>query len=270
MGSGQDSLKLFIVLLLTVIGWLLFSSVQADVYVHPLTGRRDSVPFSIEEQIQMGQEIAPEIEAKLGGLWLNAPAWDRIHRIGIRIVQALHRLEWEKQRPGVVLNWGRFQYEFKVVRSLEVNAAALPGGIIYIYKGLLNIPLSDDQLAAVLSHEISHVVLRHAAKAFVPIQSSYHILKIIEKILGQQQKPILDIAWGVRKILELRYSREQETEADHFGYILSCYAGYDPRGAIEFLELLGSSTDPEYLQDHPMPQSRINYLRHLTCALPAW
>jgi predicted Zn-dependent protease len=86
-------------------------------------------------------------------------------------------------------------------------------------------------------------------------------------------KDIARLIGGAAYLLELSYSREQELEADHAGYLLSCFAGYTPKAMIEVFEFFKAhERDPELevLRTHPLPQTRIDYLKELSCALPNW
>lgn len=163
-----------------------------------------------------------------------------------------------------------------MLNTAKVNAFALPNGSVYITLGLLRYLESDDQVATVLGHEMGHIVLRHAAKALAARLKGNVVVFGIQVLFG---KELTQLVGGAAYLLELSYSREQEKEADHVGYLLACFAGYDPKALIEVFELLkrsegqtgaGTGTELEILRTHPLPQTRIDYLKGLSCELPVW
>lgn len=258
---------------LTIIGvvlavaavWLLLSFVPGDTFIHPLTGQQASVALPVKWQIDLGRELAPEVEQELGGPLLNYELQQRVGRIGTQLVAALQR--WERAR-GASPQWTSFPFRFKVVASERVNAFALPGGPIYITQGLLTRLRTDDQLAGVLGHEMGHVVLRHSAQALAADLKASALLWGTRRLFGQE---LAEWVGGAAALLSLKYSRDQELEADRLGFQLSCGAGYDPQGLIQVLMLLQSLEENrslEILSTHPDPESRIRTLQPMRCAFP--
>lgn len=259
-------LTVIVVVLAVAAAWLLLSFTPGDTFLHPLTGRKASVALPVTWQIELGRELAPEVEQNLGGSLSNYELQQRVSRIGSQLVAALGR--WERAR-GAYPQWSAFPFRFKVVASQRVNAFALPGGPIYITQGLLSRLKSDDQLAGVLGHELGHVVLRHSAQAIATNLRASALLWAIRRLLGQE---LAEWVGGAAALLHLKYSRDQELEADRFGHQLSCGAGYDPQGLIQVLALLQSlekGTTLEILSTHPEPGSRIHALQGTPCRRPA-
>jgi len=259
---------------LTVIGvallvagaWLLLTFVPGDTFVHPLTGQRTSVALPKTWQIELGRELAAEVEQELGGPLPNYEFQRRVSSIGTQLVAALQR--WERAR-GASPQWSSFPFRFSVVASERVNAFALPGGPVYITQGLLTRLRTDEQLAGVLGHELGHVVLRHSAQALAADLKASALLWGTRRLFGQE---LAEWVGGAAALLNLKYSRDQELEADRFGFQLSCTAGYDPQGLIQVLTLLQSMENDrslEILSTHPYPESRIWALQPMRCELPA-
>jgi predicted Zn-dependent protease len=268
----SDRLLTLILVALLVAGvWIGLSVYQGDTYVHLLTGKEETVALTLGMQISLGEDLAFDFEQQLGGLVGDPQTQQRINRVGTRLVQALTQTENEKRaRTGRKLNWAVFNFQFKVLNSNKINAFAIPNGSLYITKGLLQNLRSDDQVAAVFAHEIGHVVLRHAAKDLATRLRGNVVLLALQMILD---KEIAQLVGGAAYLLELSYSREQELEADHAGYLLSCFAGYDPKAMIEVFEFFKAQEgNPvmEILLTHPLPQTRIDHLEELRCTLPSW
>lgn len=268
----SDRLLALILVALLVAGvWIGLSVYRGDTYVHLLTGREKSVALTLGMQVSLGDDLASDFEQQLGGLFDDPPVQGQVNRIGLKLIQALTRIESMKQaRSAARLNWAVFNLQFKVLNSDKLNAFALPNGSLYITRGLLQNLRSDDQVATVFAHEIGHVVLRHAAKDLAARLKGNVALLALQMLLG---KDIARLIGGAAYLLELSYSREQEREADHVGYLLSCFAGYDPQAMIEVFEFFKAHEgDPglELLRTHPLPQTRIDYLKGLSCALPGW
>lgn len=249
---------------LAVVGiWLLLSFVAGDTFLHPFTGQRASVALPRAWQIELGRDLAPEIEQELGGLLLDPALQRKVSLIGSRLVGAL--LRWEQTQQGDP-QWTPFPFHFKIVASQRVNAFALPGGPIYITQGLISQLKTDDQVAGVLGHELGHVVLRHSAQALSAGLKAHALVWGIRQLLGQT---IADLVGGAAALLNLKYSRDQELEADQFGFQLACAAGYDPEGLVKVLRLLQSMEEDkltlEILSTHPSPGSRILALQAMRC-----
>lgn len=268
----SDRLLVLLLVVFLVAGvWIGLSVYQGDTYVHLLTGEEESVALTLSMQISLGEDLASDFEQQLGGLVSDPQTQGQVNRVGARLVQALTQMENKKRaQTGRELNWAVFNLQFKVLNSDKINAFALPNGSLYITRGLLENLRSDDQVAAVFAHEIGHVVLRHAAKDLAARLKGNVALLALQMILG---KDIARLVGGAAYLLELSYSREQELEADHTGYLLSCFAGYNSQAMIEVFEFLKAqegNPELEILRTHPLPQTRIDHLKKLSCAPPGW
>jgi len=193
----------------------------------------------------------------------NKMAIDRVHRVGRRIAASVGR-----ELPHA-------DWEFVVFESEELNAFALPGGKVGVYTGLLNLVESDDELAAVMGHEIAHVSSRHSGER-VTQQMMVGAAALGAEIYMESEGVDSSSRMITRTLLGagsqlgllLPFSRLHETEADIIGLRFAAGAGYDPRAAATFWQKMkAASSDegrpPEFLSTHPSPDNRIARLQEL-------
>jgi predicted Zn-dependent protease len=161
-------------------------------------------------------------------------------------------------------------WEFVVFDSQEKNAWVLPGGKVGFYKGLMDFCDNDDQVAAVLGHEVGHVIARHAAKRAGQQSASAIGLSLGSYALGgrvseTQKDAIMQVAGaGVTGLVILPFSRDNESEADRLGVDYMHTAGYDVRQSIKLWEKMGAASanrQPEWLSTHPDPAHRAEDLK---------
>lgn len=160
------------------------------------------------------------------------------------------------------------EWEFVVFENKAVNAFALPGGKVGVYTGLINLVDSDDELAAVIGHEIAHVACRHGNKRLsqgIGIALGGVLLEnsMRDKDRSDRQAARLGYGLSSQLLLALPYGRKQETEADERGLMYAALAGYDPRAAVTFWKKMDKRSKvkpPEFLSTHPSPENRIAFL----------
>jgi predicted Zn-dependent protease len=190
---------------------------------------------------QAYQQILDKARAKDALLPADSAPVRRVRRVGERIVEAV-KIEPLQREINLHLRGYRFEWEFNVIRSREVNAFCLPGGKVVVYTGLLRIIENDDQLATVLSHEIAHALAHHSNE------------RITREESGR-------VGW----LFNMAYDREQESESDHIGLFLMTFAGYDPDEALVFWQRMQQAERggqvPEILSNHPSDAHRIRQLR---------
>lgn len=163
----------------------------------------------------------------------------------------------------------KYRYTFSVADTREINALAMPGGPIWIYRGVLEKATNESQVASVLAHEIAHISSRHAAKQLTNLAMTRWGLNFLGSLLGNAGG-----AGGAQVAAEflasgafLRFSREDEREADRVGLALMTRAGWDGRGMVEMFEILKKEAgrDPTaveaFFSTHPTPNERIKELR---------
>ncbi|MEQ8954864.1 MAG: M48 family metallopeptidase [Gammaproteobacteria bacterium] len=157
----------------------------------------------------------------------------------------------------------RYQWEVTVFDEEQANAFALPGGKIGVYTGLLEVAENQDQLAAVLAHEVGHVLANHSNERASQATLG-NIGLVAAQVLGASDSAISTISTASQLGLFLPFNRTQESEADTIGIIMMANAGFDPAGSIELwlnMSAQGGSRPPELLSTHPAPQTRIANLQ---------
>lgn len=211
-------------------------------------GKQSFIIIPESQEIAIGAGMAEELAVSEKRLadeeWQNYLA-----EIGRRIVAVSDRKNLE--------------YHFTVIESDEINAFAAPGGHVYFYTGLLKGMENEAELAAVMAHEISHVVARHGVKRMQAVMGASLAYQLV--FGGEEQSQALQAAVGVGMNLAFSgYSREAEREADDFGIQYMVKAGYDPAGAITMFEKLaaaggsgGGSVFEKLASSHPDTQERI-------------
>jgi predicted Zn-dependent protease len=203
-------------------------------------------PLGIDEQteIQIGQQAAADIEQQYGVITGTAQA-QRVNRIGQAIAA-------RSERPG--LPWS-----FRILNVSDVNAVSLPGGPIYVTRGLLEAGVSDAELAGVLAHEVAHVNQRHSVAA-IRRAMTYDLLS--DLVFGRSSAALQTaVNVAVQYAVQLPRSREAEYESDSIGIRLAYNAGYPAGGLVTFFQRLqqisGPQTAPSWMRTHPTTADRI-------------
>ncbi len=219
----------------------------------PLTGKKVYTLLPPEKEIQLGKMYVPLAINQNNGQYPDKEVREYISKVGFRIAKVVPR---------------KLPYRFFIVNSEVVNAFALPGGPVFVNRGLLLVLNNESELAGVLGHELGHINARHHAR-FLEKQYGIAILLNILNIAlaGKDYGTLLmDISKIGAQLLTLHYSREQESEADVLGVRFSYEAGYDPRGLLEtfyIFKKLGKPNAPEWLLTHPLPDTRIKNVKKL-------
>jgi predicted Zn-dependent protease len=166
--------------------------------------------------------------------------------------------------------WNQLRWEFALFEDVETNAWALPGGKVGVYAGIFKAAKNQDQLAAVIAHEIGHVIARHHNERISRQQGASTGLQILSAIIGARYGEGVGNAAGqigavgAQAGLLLPNSRIQESEADVVGQQLMAKAGFDPREAVGLWQNMGAaggSRPPQWLSTHPDPASRMRELQ---------
>jgi predicted Zn-dependent protease len=222
----------------------------------PYTGRSQLQLISPEQENQMGVQAFQQIlgKAKVSN---DGAASDMVTRVGKRIA--------------AVSGHPEYQWEYRLIQDdKQVNAFALPGGKVAVYTGILPVTKDENGLAAVLGHEIGHVVARHGGER---ISQEMGVNVVVETLAGLSSGDPA-VVQGVSALLGagasvgvlLPWGRAQESEADHLGLILMAKAGYDPHAArdlwIRMAEMSSKSSGkpPEFLSTHPSEATRITQI----------
>lgn len=209
----------------------------------------------LEQQAALAYTDLLGKEAKQGDLNPDPAQTARVRRIAARLIAQTAIF-----RPDA-RNW---DWQVNIIRADEVNAWCMPGGKIVVYTGILDkLKPSDDEIAAVIGHEIAHALREHARE-----QASGRTLAQLgllgASLVGAGQNTVSAAGQLYQLGVALPYSRTHETEADRIGVELAARAGYDPRAAVSVWDKmgqLGGSRPPQFLSTHPSPESRMRDLR---------
>jgi predicted Zn-dependent protease len=209
---------------------------------------------SARQQIKLGQEVAADIRLHEKILPVQDPRVVELRTVATRILGTIHDEE----------SWA---FTFDVIDSPIVNAFSLPGGPTFFYTGLLDKLKTEDELAGVLAHELTHVRLQHWATQFAASQRR-DLLINLGLIFSRSNYEITHLAGMADDLaFNLPFSRSQESAADAGGEELVVQAGYNPNGMISVFEMfskvLGSDDAPTFLSDHPSDHARIERLTKL-------
>lgn len=235
-------------LLVPVLSAIVAASSAAQTHIEP---HKNS--YSPKQDVELGLQAAKEVRQQLPML-NDQRTEDFVERIGERLIEAIPA---EYRQP-------EFRYSFDVVNLREINAFALPGGPMFLHRGMIEAARSEAEVAGVMGHELSHVVLRHGTAQATKGQK-FQIGAIAGQVLGAiiGGRTGAVVSQGSQLGLGtwfLKYSREYEREADILGAQLMARAGYDPRAMasmFQTIERQGGSGGPEFLSDHPNPGNRV-------------
>ena len=216
--------------------------------------------YSPEQDIEIGRQAAAEVNRQMPVLPDSSPITKYIRRLGKRLAA---------RAPGP----NHWPFSFHVVNVKEINAFALPGGPIYVNVGTIRAADDEGQLAGVLAHEISHVVLRHSTQQASKQVFAQLPLAVLGATVGRGAAGSiaqLGAEFGVQSLF-LKYSRSAEKEADLLGSQIMYDAGYNPDSMVEFfakLEKEGGPGAPQFLSDHPNPGNRVETVREAISKFP--
>ena len=212
--------------------------------------------FSVEQDVEIGRQSAAEAESQLP--ILHSPAAEAyVNAVGKRLAEVA---------PGA-----KYPYQYKLVNASDINAFALPGGFMYVNRGLIEAARSEGQLAGVMAHEMGHVALRHGTNQASKAYLSQMGLGVLSGLLGRNSdttaKAIGAVGGFGLNALFLKFSRTDETQADVVGAQMMAAAGYDPQDMVSFFEMLRAQQKKEpgkvarFFGSHPPPADRAERIR---------
>jgi len=232
---------------LTLCTATLAAAALAACAVNPATGKRQFSLVSKDDEVAMGQEEAQKVAASMPML-PSQPVQDMVKRVGMEMAKASERPE---------LPWS-----FTVLDDPVVNAFALPGGPIFITRGIITNMNSEAELASVLGHEIGHVTARHSASQISKQQLASMGLGVAS-VISPTAAQFAGLAEQGLGVLMLKYGRDDETQADKLGYRYMMMIGWDPREAVKMFQMLQKTSGgdkegrpPEWMSTHPDPGDR--------------
>ncbi len=215
--------------------------------------RAGLLSVSEKEEAKLGEQASQQIESQ--ARILRGPVEDWINGVGQKLVK---------------VSDAKWKYSFRVIDSPEINAFALPGGYVYVNTGMRKIVSNDDELAAVLAHEITHAEQQHYAKQYAKSSKRGLLFSVAAAVIGlpqigQQAVGLLDAAIGQK------YSRVDEYEADKLGLSRMARAGFKPTAMISLLEKLQKEErgDGGWFASHPDGDKRVAAAKRELAALPA-
>ena len=228
---------------------------------NPITGETQHVgSMTPDQEIALGLQAAPEMAAQYGGESADPRASAAVQQVGQRLVQAN---QLDTKTP--------YKFQFHLLADDQtINAFALPGGQIFITQGILKKLGSEAELAGVLAHEVGHVIERHSAQQVAKssltqgLASAAAIATYDPNSTGRSVANAA-IAAAIAKVVSLRFSRNDELQADEMAVRFTPTAGYDPHAMIKVMQMLqqegGRSSTPEFMSTHPDPGNRIGKLQ---------
>ncbi len=233
----------------------------------PITGRKQTLLVSDEQVLSLSSQEYQKYMATAKKS-TDATNTAMVKRVGQRLANAVTTY---LNNNGLAAEVKQFSWEFNLVQDKSVNAFCMPGGKIVVYEGLLPVTQNEASLAIVLGHEIAHAVAKHSAEQMSKQIRNQYGTQILGGVLsaagasyGTQQIAQIIAQQGLQ-FRSLKYSRDNETEADHMGLIFAAMAGYDPQVAIAFWQRMaaqsGSSNQSDMFSDHPSDAKRIAALQ---------
>lgn len=235
-------------ILIIMISLLSFFLFFRKTQVNPITGKKQHISMTIQQEIEFGLECAPDMAANYGGLHPDTKIQNKVKNIGQKLVAV-------KQ-----ISKSPFQFDFHVLADSQIiNTVSFPGGQIFITNGLLKLLKTDDDIAAVLSHEIGHVISRHTTEKL----SGFNILESFKDSSNvvMEYTPS-EISKYISDILKLTFNEKEEEEADELCVKYLVNAGYDPNSLSKVLVVLKEKSDAkDFLNRHPASESRIDHAK---------
>lgn len=237
-----------------IVSMVLLSMVASACSVNPVSNLPEVTLMTVEQEKKLGADEAKKVEQEMG--LLNDPAF------GTYLDQLGQRLAKESPRQDI-------PYQFHLVDMAEPNAFALPGGYVYVTRGLLALSNTEDELAGVVGHEIGHVAARHTVQRISRQGPFALITNLVSGVTGFFVPVVGNIVGGVgnfaQSLVFSPYSRSQESEADKVGQQMAAKAGWDPIGLTNFLTTLGREEAlmadgprrPSFFDSHPATPDRV-------------
>ena len=236
--------------------------------VVPVTGRKQKV-YSDNTEILTSSFSEYKKFVSTAKLSTNANNTAMVKRVGQKLANAV---ETYLRNNGYEAEVQNYNWEFNLVQENQVNAFCMPGGKIVVYEGLLPVTQTEAALAIVLGHEIAHAVAYHSSEQYQKQIKQQTIGQVAGAVLqsagmGTNTASTLSTLYGLgSQMATLKYSRDNETEADHIGLIFAAMAGYDPNEALTFWQRMAASSNnstPAFLSTHPTDAQRIANIKKI-------
>ncbi len=250
LGGGGFNIRIIIGIVMAIFAVISYFASQE---YNPITGETQHLSMTPQQEIALGLQAAPEMIQEFGGLYQDNETQAAIDQIGARLLQG-----------GIARDSG-WPFEFSVLDDPNtVNAFALPGGQTFITTGLLGLLETEDEVAGVMAHEMTHVLARHSAQAIAKNDLTNGLIGAVA--VGSGDANAAQTAAMVAGMINMKYGRDDELQADKIGVCLMISAGYDPEAMVRVMQVLaeagGGSSQPEFASTHPSPDNRIEQIRN--------
>lgn len=225
---------------------------------NPVTGETQYIGITVEQEIALGLQAAPQMAAEFGGLDPSQQDQAFVDQVGNLVVQS---------SPA---GSSPYEFEFHLLDDPQtINAFALPGGQVFITRALFDRLQTEGELAGVLGHEIGHVVARHSAEHIAKAQLTEGLTGAAVIATYDPNNPSsassAQVAALIGQLINLKFGRDDELEADALGVCFINDSGYDPSELISVMQILAASSQgnepPEFFSTHPNPESRIQRIQ---------
>jgi len=248
--SNAGCIRIF--LALAVAAFAIISFLGSKEY-NPVTGEDQYVTITKEQEIALGLQSVPEMEAQFGGLDPDDRYQQVVQLIGEKLVSESFASQSE------------YPFEFHVLAdSQTVNAFALPGGPVYVTRAMIDSLATEGEIASVLAHEITHVIARHSAEQIAQQQLTQGLTGALVLGTYDPNNPstttTAQVALLIGQLVTMKFSREDENVADSMGVRIMSESGYDPRTMITVMKMLEQTSGGgtvEFFSTHPSPENRI-------------
>ena len=250
-GEGRGGSQLLIALIIAIVGLFMY---WGQTEKNPITGQSQHISITPDQEIRLGLQAAPQMAAQMGGEVPNSdPRAQKVETIGQYLIAHSDARK------------GPWQFDFHLLADAQtINAFALPGGQIFITLGLYNKLNTEAELAGVLAHEIGHVIQRHSAQQMAKGQLGQILVVATGVGAGSSHnspQSAAAVASVINQMVQLRYGRKDELEADEWGLLIMTQAGYNPYAMLQVMKILEKAVPrgqtPEMLLTHPYPEQRI-------------
>src|SRR4051812_725563 len=255
-GGGRGlNLRFIIAIIIAIVGIITYMTRKS---VNPVTGEVQHVALNPSQEIALGLEAAPQMSQQMGGeIARSDPRAAFVDEVGRHIVAS--------SDAGSEKSPYRENFAYHLLADPQtINAFALPGGQVFITDGLYEKLQNEAQLAGVLGHEVGHVIGRHASEHMAQGQLGGALATAVgvgasdDRGRGYGAAVATQVA---NQMLQLKFSRSDESEADNFGLRYMTQAGYDPRAMLGVMQILREASKggrtPEIMATHPLPDTRI-------------
>ena len=225
---------------------------------NPITGETQHISITPEQEIALGLQAAPEMESQFGGEDPNPNDQAIVDQVGNKVLQGSSAAN------------APYQFDFHLLADPQtINAFALPGGQVFITRALYDKLQTEGELAGVLGHEMGHVVARHSAEQIAKAQLTEGLTGAAVIAAYDPSNPSsvnsAQVAALIGQLVTLKFTRDDETEADKFGVRFMNEAGYDPNEMVSVMKILQASETgnqpPEFFSTHPSPANRIQQIQ---------